>query len=327
MAMANVAAVKTQPTKTQAPPQNPIFAKDFPDPSVRNVGGKAVYMVATGGSRENGVFPIQRATGNKLEGFHEVGKVFEPGQAPKWAKNDFWAPEIHRVDNKWVVYYTARDNSGKLSIGAAISDHANGPYKDIGRPLVQDPRTGVIDATHFRGADGKQYLVWKLDGNDIGKPTPFYVQQLTRNGLGLVGKPTQIITNDRDWEGINVEAPSVMRRDGYYYLFYSGNMYNTDKYAVGVARSTSPLGPWEKAPEPILQSSANWVGPGHGGPAHVNNEEYFVYHAWPAGRVGDQRMVLADKLTWENGWPKIGNGQPSGAPPPPPPPAMTPSKP
>jgi beta-xylosidase len=112
-----------------------------------------------------------------------------------------------------------------------------------------------------------------------------------------------------------VEGPSVVKHGGYYYIFYSGNMYNTDKYAVGVARSRSPTGPYEKAPTPILQSSPNWVGPGHGGPANVNGESRFVYHAWPKGRVGEARMVLSDKLQWVDGWPKIGNGMPSGAPP------------
>ena len=317
-------SVATQPT---VGPSNPIFAVDFPDPSVRNVGGKSNYMVGTGGSPEKGIFPIQRATGNKLGDFKEVGKVFEPGKAPAWVQKDFWAPEIHRVDGKWVVYYTARDQSGKLSLGAATSDKASGPYKDLGRPLLQDPRTGVIDSTHFKDSSGKHYLVWKLDGNDIGKPTPIYVQELAKNGLGLVGQPKEILTNDRHWEGINIEAPSVVHRDGYYYLFYSGNMYNTSKYAVGVARSTSPMGPYEKAPAPILESSEHWVGPGHGGPARVEGQDYFVYHAWPAGRVGDQRMVLADKLQWEDGWPKIGNGMPSGSPPPAPTPVSAPAAP
>ena len=214
------------------------------------------------------------------------------------------------------TYYTARDHSGRLSIGAATSNKARGPYKDLGRPLVRDSRTGVIDSTHFRDSSGKHYLVWKLDGNDIGKPTPIYVQELGKDGLSLVGSPTEILTNDRGWEGINIEAPSVVHHEGYYYMFYSGNMYNTPNYAVGVARSKSPMGPFEKAPAPILQSSEHWVGPGHGGPANVDGQEYFVYHAWPAGHVGEQRMVLADKLQWVDGWPTIGNGMPSGKPPP-----------
>ena len=45
-----------------------------------------------------------------------------------------------------------------------------------------------------------------------------------------------------DWEGGVVEAPFMWKHDGRYYLFYSGNGYGGDKYAVGFATSTSLFG-------------------------------------------------------------------------------------
>lgn len=315
-------ATNAAPSARRAP-ENPIVARDLPDPSVRNVGGprQTLYMVGTTQTPDvahDGAIPILRSRAG-LSGFRQVGTVFPAGQVPSWAKQSFWAPELHRVGGAWAVYYTARDANGRLNIGAAFAKHVNGPYTDLGRPLVHDTRTGVIDPTHFRDPQsGKHYLVWKLDGNDVKQPTPIYIQEMAPDGRALVGKPRELIRNDQAWEGINVEAPSMVHHDGYYYLFYAGNMYDTDKYAVGVARSRSPLGPFEKAAAPILQSSAAWVGPGHGGPVTVRGQEYFVYHAWPKGKVGDQRMVLADELTWKDGWPLIGKGTPSGAPPPPP---------
>ena len=40
------------------------------------------------------------------------------------------------------------------------------------------------------------------------------------------------------------EASSMIYRKGYYFLFYSGNNYGTDKYAVGVARSRTLYNVW-----------------------------------------------------------------------------------
>jgi beta-xylosidase len=51
-----------------------------------------------------------------------------------------------------------------------------------------------------------------------------------------------LIENDAPWEGPLVEGPWVIKTNGYYYLFYSGNVYSTPNYAVGVARSTNFLG-------------------------------------------------------------------------------------
>ena len=58
----------------------------------------------------------------------------------------------------------------------------------------------------------------------------------------LVHTQVRLFKNDMDWEGGVVEAPFMWKHDGRYYLFYSGNGYGGDKYAVGFATSTSLFG-------------------------------------------------------------------------------------
>jgi len=48
---------------------------------------------------------------NKL-GFGQAGYVFTPESWPKWAYCDMWAPEIHRVNGNYHVYFTGRKISG-----------------------------------------------------------------------------------------------------------------------------------------------------------------------------------------------------------------------
>ena len=306
--------------KRSAPSQNPILAQNLPDPGIAKVRGKngGYFMVGTAGTPGNrdrdGVFAIHESS--DLTGWKPTGGyVFAPGQWPTWAKGDFWAPEIHKVGKQYVVYYTARDHTGRLSIGAASANDIRGPYKDLGKPLIRDDRTGVIDSNLFHDSKGQAHLVWKLDGNDVGKHTPIYVQKVSSDGMKLEGARHKILTNDQTWEGPLVEAPWVVQHGEYYYMFYSGNMYNTDRYATGVARARSPYGPYEKLPAPVLHSNSEWAGPGHGTIVRKNGQDYYVYHAWKADKIGDPnpRMVLMDPVQWgPDGWPKIGNGTPGG---------------
>ena len=52
------------------------------------------------------------------------------------------------------------------------------------------------------------------------------------------------------------EAEIVKGPDGLFYLFMS-LLYGEQGHEIGVARSTTPYGPWDIAPEPIVRKSAN----------------------------------------------------------------------
>lgn len=303
------------PAERAASYQNPLSAENCPDPAVIRVG-KTYYLTCTSGNRAD-AFPLRRS--EDLVHWEPVGHLFPAGQRPAWAVSDFWAPEIHRVGRKFVVYYSARDATRRLCVGVAHADAITGPWTDIGQPLVRDDRVGMIDTHYFQDRDGQGYLYWKLDGNDLRpkEHTPIFVQPLSRDGLSLVGQRREVLTNDQEWEGDLVEGPWVVRRGRYYYMFYSGNAYWNESYAVGVARATSPLGPFRKQEQTVLRRDEDWLGPGHGCvvPAR-DGHDYFVYHAWQRGRVGGKnpRMLLMDRIHWENGWPRINDGSPSSLP-------------
>ena len=223
--------------------------------------------------------------------------------------SNFWAPEIHRVGSGWVAYFSAKHTDGTLAVGAASASSPLGPFVDRGQPLVHKSGMGTIDASEATDGNGKPYLLWKDDGNASGKPTPIWAQPLAADGMSLLGTPTELITNDQSWEGALVEGPFLVRRGGKYWLFYSGNAYYDGRYAVGVARADSLLGPYTKAPGPIVVSDAAWVGPGHCSVVDVPGAgDWLVYHAWQAGHVngpGDGRLVLVDAIDWSGAWPSV----------------------
>lgn len=286
---------------------NPVIGHDCPDPGVMlDTDGKWALVCTSGGAPD--AYPIYESS--DLVGWTQKGHIFPSGKRPAWATGDFWAPEIHRVGGRYVAYFSARNTDGMLSIGAASATSRLGPYTDIGHPLVHDPAMGLIDASEITATDGTPYVIWKEDGNAVGKSTPIHAQKLSADGLSLVGAPSTLMVNDLGWEGGLVEGPWMIAHGGKYFLFYSANAYYDGRYAVGVASAPSPTGPFTKHGAPILVTGGAWVGPGHCSVVDApDGDTFMVYHAWKSGCVnapGCGREVLVDFIAWgADGWPSV----------------------
>lgn len=92
----------------------------------------------------------------------------------------------------------------------------------------------------FSDHNGKRYLLWK-DDYQSREQRRISIARLSADGTHVIGAPTPIMSVTQDWESNSIEAPTMLVHDGMYYLFYSGALYTTTgKYAVGVARASSP---------------------------------------------------------------------------------------
>jgi xylan 1,4-beta-xylosidase len=215
---------------------NPVQAGDYPDPSVIRIG-KDYYATATS-SEWGPEFPILHS--RDLVNWSVVGVVFP--KPPEWSSGNYWAPEIWQENGKVYVFYTARKRGGPLCIAAASADRPTGPYTDHGALECQE--VGSIDAFPIRDENGKLYMTWKEDGNSVGRPTPIWAQELDIKNWKLVGKRTEILRNDpATWEGTLIEGQYIIRKNGWFYMFYSANFCcgRGCNYAMGVARSKTLL--------------------------------------------------------------------------------------
>jgi beta-xylosidase len=277
-----------------SPPRvsNPVLARDFPDPFVLQDGG-TYYAYATNGNGKQ----VQTATSKDL-----VHWTPGPDALPHVASWSFngktWAPEVLKVGDRYVLYYATNQQIGRAVAGTPL-----GPFvDDSAAPLVAQPKLGgAIDPSPFRDDDGDLFLYWKNDGNAIGVKTRIFVQRLSPDGLRGVGPAFETgEVNDALWEGQVVEAPEMAEHDGRYFLFYSGNDYASDSYAVGYATCTSALGPCKDAPEsPILKTGCGAHGPGH----NAVFGSWTAYHAWNAAHT--QRQLWLSKLEWKDGKPVV----------------------
>jgi beta-xylosidase len=293
---------------------NPVIAGDFPDPSVIRVGEDYYATATTGGWSP--FFSI--AHSRDLVNWKIVGAVFQ--KKPAWAKGDFWAPEIAEDKGKFYIFYTARRDEGKgkkgtLCVAVAVADKPEGVYADKGALVCQE--MGSIDAFFIRDENDKPFLVWKEDGNDRQQPTWMYAQELDESLTKLKGKPKKLFRNEGSgWENHVVEGADIVRKNGWFYMFYSGNACcgRGCNYALGMARSRKLTGKWEKNPaNPILAANDAWQCPGHGTIVKTpDGADFLLYHAYrkrsDAFNIG--REALLDRVEWtKDGWATINGGR------------------
>ena len=286
---------------------NPVIDRDFPDPDVLRVGD-VYYAYATNSGGVN----IQVARSTDLVNWELLPDALP--RLPAWAAQDFgfaWAPEVTTFDGEQYVMYHVARYQGVQCLGLAISESPEGPFEPQGdAPFVcQMEQGGSIDAASFVDDDGTPYLLWKNDGNALGGKTWLYIQQLAPDGLSLIGEPVQLLERDQMWEGRLVEAPTLWKHDGRYYLFYSANDYASPQYAIGYAVSDKVFGPYAKpSRQPLLKTNLGEGLVGPGGQDIVrwtDGSEWMVYHGW----VADGRAMFLALLTWEDGAPVVGHAR------------------
>ena len=228
-----------------------------------------------------------------------------------WAEEgNTWAPGVHEVDGRWVVYYTARVAgttgdpafpAGEQCIGVAVADKPKGPFVDSSdAPFIcQHDLGGSIDASPFTDVDGTMWLSWKSDSNapHVGGVSRLYSQQLTADGLGLVGSPTVLMVADQAWERPLIENPDFVRRsDGTLMLTYSAGWWANSSYSTGMALCKSPAGGCVKTGQ-WLTTGDGLVGPGGASFLTVGESRFVAFHTWHDGTVfskgGFRSMVFA----------------------------------
>ncbi|KAI0119267.1 glycoside hydrolase family 43 protein [Daldinia grandis] len=273
---------------------DPVFDDDFADPSIFQDEDGTWYAFGTAGKNKQ----IQVATGKDFDGPWDLLKDVDalPHSAAWTTGRHSWAPDVRRAHNgKYVMYYSGEvaKDSAHHCIGAAVADAITGPYIPEEEPFACDLSAGgSIDASGFEDEGGKQYVLYKVDGNSVGHggscsntkkpivPTPIMLQEVDDDGVTKIGEAVQIFDRS-DEDGPLVEAPSLLRTDnGLYILFFSSGCYLESSYNVNYATSTSLKGPFQRAQHPIIKSGEYTLqAPGGATAVHVGDKVGIAFHA------------------------------------------------
>ncbi|MFG1610731.1 family 43 glycosylhydrolase [Actinoplanes sp. NPDC049265] len=315
---------------------NPIsesFADTFADPVIiRGDDGLYYAYGTTDPLREGEKAPhrIPMARSTDLIKWSYIGDAFAAGVRPAFAAENaaFWAPDVRKLGNRWVMYVTVTETTvapGASAIGAATAPTPAGPWTFVDTPVVAPRPSGdggwlwTFDPAQLTTPDGRKFLYY---GSYFGG---IWVSELTADGLHLTGPATRVAIDNK------FEGAYVVRRDGWYYLFASSANCcagPTTGYSVSVGRSRDPRGPFtdqlgqslnvsRAGGTPVIAANGNrWVGTGHNGLVTDRlGQDWFVYHAIdrndpyldePFGI--NERPMLLDRLDWIGGWPTVRGG-------------------
>ncbi|HLI25228.1 MAG TPA: glycoside hydrolase family 43 protein [Acidimicrobiales bacterium] len=283
----------------------PAWPGDFPDPQVmRTDGGYVAFATNSGGSNvQVRTSPDLVTWDQQADGLPRLPEWAEPGRT--------WSPAAVVAPDGFVLWYVARYRRwGRQAISTAVASEPQGPFVDRSEQptIFQADEGGSIDPSPFVDEGGDAYLVWKADANAVGRRSTLWGQRLAPDRRRLEGEPVCLLRYDRWWERPLVEAPSLVRAAGRYWLMYSAGRYDTGGYCMGLAVGDAPLGPFRK-----VSSWWRWVGSDRRG-AGPGGQEPFVdgagalrlaYHAWTPGQVGyragGQRTLRIGHLAVDGG--------------------------
>lgn len=245
---------------------------------------------------------------------------------PAWALDkipgatNIWAPDISYYNSRFHLYYSVSTFGSNRSVIGLVTnatlDSRSADFKWIDHGLVLET-TGAedynaIDPNLILDADGVPWLSFGSFWSGIklcrleletGKPSP---EDNTIYALA------QRIENSG-----SVEAPFIIARRDFYYLFVSFDFCCRgcdSTYNVRVGRSEHITGPYlDRDSVGMLRGGGTQVtfptgrfkGPGHNAVWRENGADYIVYHAYDKDNGCVPTLRIAP-LKWDNeGWPSL----------------------
>ena len=290
---------------------NPVINYSLPDPSVIKGEDGYFYLYATENIRN---LPIHRS--KNLVDWEYVGTAFTNDTRPDFEpKGGLWAPDINKIGDKYVLYYSMSVWGGEWTcgIGCATADKPEGPFKDHGKMFRSNEINVQNSIDPFYMEDGgKKYLFW-------GSFRGIYGIELSDDGLSIK-KGAKL----RQVAGTAYEGTYIHKKDGYYYFFASiGTCCEGLKstYTTVVGRSKKLFGPYvdksgkkmlDNHHEVLIHKNDAFVGTGHNSEIVTDKagNDWMFYHAVSTNNPGG-RVLMMDKVNWKDGWPSVTGNSPS----------------
>lgn len=301
---------------------NPL-ALQRADPFVTKAADGTYYFIATAPEYDR----IEIRSSKTLNGIKSAQPV------TVWRKHDkgpmgnhIWAPELHRINGKWYIYFAAGSAEEKWKIRMyALSnpsdDPSKGQWTEEGQ-IVSNRDRFSLDATSFE-LNGQRYLIWTDRASDTVVNTGLFIAKMT-SPTTLDSKQVVITQPEYEWEmrGHKVnEGPAVLVRNGKVFVAFSASATDAN-YCIGLlwADEGSDLvnpASWHKLPEPVFftNDALKRFGPGHNSftVAEDGKTDIMIYHARDYKEIKGEplydpnRHTRARVLKWtKDGMPDFG---------------------
>ncbi|GIJ50889.1 arabinan endo-1,5-alpha-L-arabinosidase [Virgisporangium aliadipatigenens] len=278
------------------------------DPSMAKVNG--TYYVL---DSHNG---LEIRTSTDRTAWRLAGSVFPNGAPAEVAdytggdRKNLWAPDVSYRNGKFYVYYSASTfGSNKSAIFLATSaTGAPGSYTQVGKVIETGTSSNynAIDPNLVVDPNGNWWLALGSFWSGI-KLISINPSTGLRNGSSIHSLATRTANSG------SVEAPYIVYRSGYYYLFTSWDFCcrgTSSTYRTMVGRSTSITGPYVDrngvaltagGGSEVVASHDAIYGPGCPSVMFDSDGTVMAYHYYTAN---DSRLGI-NLVSWSGGWPAL----------------------
>lgn len=233
----------------------------------------------------------------------------------EWCKITFaegirpgYAPTVAKCGNRY-LFSSSSFFAGRAEILAA--DSPLGPYHSLGTPTdgAGNPLAEWLDPMLFADEDGKLYAYF-CGEKESGI---FGIELDPADPVRGIGRPVKLIDFDpgnrfERFGDFNehprmawIEGESMFKHDGVYYLQYACCGTQFRRYAVGVCRGPSPLGPFTSHQRtPVAQQITGRVtGTGHGCWVRGPGESVWQFYTVLVRRIHKyERRIGMDKVVF-----------------------------
>ena len=277
------------------------------DPFIAVDGGRYLFMSTEGDRLEI------RASPHLADEATSPPRVIWRERETGPGSQSIWAPELHRVDGRWYVYFTASERGADDDAHRRIHVlEADGPDPMTAGWTWRGPLPTAhagIDPTVF-DLRGRTYLIYSAY---VGDESRLEMAPLA-DALHLAGPEVEIARPTRTWEMFGgrkiLEGPEFIEGPtGRLFISYSASACWADEYALGLLSAPAgadPLdaGAWTKSDAPVFATSqaAGVYAPGHNGffKSPDGREDWIVYHAnsGPGFRCDRRRSPRAQRFGW-----------------------------
>jgi arabinan endo-1,5-alpha-L-arabinosidase len=304
----------------QAAPAVPALSGDLRthDPALIR-DGSDWYVFSTGDPAvAGGAVQIRRST----DGKHWItdGTVFDA--IPAWLQaeapgvSNLWAPDVIEHGGTFYLYYSASTfGSNRSAIALATNttlDRTDPSYRWVDRGLVHRSVTtddyNAIDPGVVVDRDGTPWMAFGSFWSGIRM-----IRLQWPSGLAAPSQGAPLRLADRRVPPNAIEAPYVVRRGDWYYLFVSFDFCcrgSDSTYKIAVGRSRSVTGPYvDQSGTPMLQGGGTVILSGSGSMAGPGGQSVYggwlAHHYYDVQAGGDFRLGLR-RIQWgSDGWPHV----------------------
>lgn len=231
-----------------------------------------------------------------LELWHGPHEVLRPPEG-FWGNKNFWAPEVYRRENDFVLFASFNSESRRRGVQAFLSQGPLGPFREHGSPLTPESWE-CLDPTLFY-QDGDPWLVFCHEWLQIDDGAICAVQ-LSADLSRAVAEPRVLFrASSAPWVWpaqdrchFVTDGPFVHRNAGGKLLLLWSSFARRG-YALGLAVSESGRleGPWIHQRRPLVAPGFRRAEGGHGMLfENLDNQLMLAFHS--PNRTPDERPVF-----------------------------------